>query len=668
MKCNDRESVGSGKSKGRGLSYFIILPLIIFYAELVLKIYCFHALFDRGLLYTALFSIVFGVALAILSSLWKGNAKRTVATVLVIVVTLFFMLQAVYVTVFNTFFTLFSVVGAEHVLGQFWLQALEGIYRSGIPLLFLLAPVVLFIVFGRRFAPVRRPKVQYLMAFIALAAGVQLLAVTVIKGDQNGVITYDYVYSGTFSPLLAVPRFGILTTLRLDVQNMLRENIAANVSKNDDDIANSTDETAATNGGGDEIGQPNVLEIDFDKLIANESDPNILDMDKYFASVVPTDQNQYSGMFQGYNLIWIVAESFSSLALDQAHTPTLYALAHEGFVFNNFYNPLWGVSTSDGEYVTATGLLPEAGVWSYYKSGSNEMPFGFGNMFNALGYTSRAYHDNTYTFYDRNISYPNMGYTYKGVGNGLNITDQWPESDVEMMQASVPDYIRDDHFLTYYMTVSGHMNYDFSDNRMAIKHEAAVADLPYSEPARAYVACNMELDEAVQSLISQLSAAGKLDNTVIVLSGDHYPYGLDQQSLEELAGHPIEKNFEMYRSTLIVWNAQMAPVQVDKYCSSLDIMPTLANLFGLPYDSRLVMGRDILSTAPSLVIFNNRSFITDLGRYNSATDQFIPNEGVTVPDGYVQSIAQEMENKFKYSAEILDYNYYKIVLPPVGGS
>ena len=120
-------------------------------------------------------------------------------------------------------------------------------------------------------------------------------------------------------------------------------------------------------------------------------------MHEYFKNVTPTTKNMYTGMFEGYNLIWIVAEGFSSLALDETHTPTLCQLASEGFVFNNFYNPIWGVSTSDGEYVATTGLIPKSGVWSYSRSSSNYMPFGFGNIFGKLGYECLAYHNHTYT-------------------------------------------------------------------------------------------------------------------------------------------------------------------------------------------------------------------------------------------------------------------------------
>ena len=179
----------------------------------------------------------------------------------------------------------------------------------------------------------------------------------------------------------------------------------------------------------------------------------------------------------------------------------------------------------------------------------------------------------------------------------------------------------------------------------------------------------MEFDLAVEYLIEQLRQAGKLEDTVIVISGDHYPYGLTLSEIQELRGGPVDTSFELYRSSLIIWSGDMTePVQMDKPCCSADIMPTLANLFGLDYDSRLLAGRDILSDAPGLVIFSNRSFISELGRYDAASDSFIPAEGASVPENYARDMLYgPVNDAFVYSAAILDNDYYSAVLPRSGG-
>jgi phosphoglycerol transferase MdoB-like AlkP superfamily enzyme len=381
-------------------------------------------------------------------------------------------------------------------------------------------------------------------------------------------------------------------------------------------------------------------------------------MNKYFSSVEPTATNKYTGMFKGCNLIMFTAEGFSPYAVDPVRTPTLYKMVTQGFHFKNFYNPVWGVSTSDGEYVACTGLIPKGGVWSFYKSGSIYMPFCMGNQFRKLGYLTKAYHDHTYTYYKRDVSHPNMGYDYKGIGNGLVVKKTWPESDVEMMDVTVPEYMDQQPFHSYYMTVSGHMNYNFFGNYMSSKNKSYVEDLPYSDPAKAYIACQLELEFAMKDLLGKLEAKGIADKTVIVLSADHYPYGLEKQYLDELAGHEVESNFELYKSDLIIYKEGMQPVEVDKPCASLDIIPTVSNLFGLDFDSRLLMGRDILSDAPPLVIFSNRSWITDRARKNTVSGAVTFTDGTTEDQDYVKKINRIVSDKFKFSARILETDYY----------
>ena len=166
----------------------------------------------------------------------------------------------------------------------------------------------------------------------------------------------------------------------------------------------------------------------------------------------------------------------------------------------------------------------------------------------------------------------------------------------------------------------------------------------------------------------QLEAAGKLDDTVIVLSADHYPYGLTDEEYSELFGHTVDPVFEIYENSLILWSADLEePVHVDKYCSSLDVMPTLANLFGLEYDSRLMAGRDILSDEPGLVIFSNYSFLTDQGAYDSTTDTFTMFDGSEPDPDYVAERVAEVQNRVAYSASILDWDYYRVVFGD-GGS
>ncbi len=437
----------------------------------------------------------------------------------------------------------------------------------------------------------------------------------------------------------------------------------------------------------------NKLDINFDELIANETNEDIKSMHEYFKNVNATSQNEYTGMFKGKNLIFITAEGFDTLAIDDILTPTLYELSTHGFIFSNFYQPLFPVSTSDGEYMNMTSLIPKEGVWSAYRSSKISMPFAIGNMFKPLGYKTNAYHNHSYKYYDRHLSHPNMGFNYVGCGNGLEKLMNcglWPESDLEMMEATVDDYIytklkedkneestmssseidnlveevkTNENFATYYMTVSGHLNYSKMGNNMARRNWDAVSNLPYSDAVKAYIACNIEFEKSMKYLMDRLKEAGILDDTVIVISPDHYPYGLknERDEMSEILGIDKLDKFENYRTTLILYNSAMKEdVVVEKYTGSIDILPTVYNLFGLEYDSRLLMGRDALSEDENgLVILSDRSWITDLGKYNSIRGEFTPHdESEVIPEGYVDEINGIVNGRFSMSSLILTNDYY----------
>ena len=163
------------------------------------------------------------------------------------------------------------------------------------------------------------------------------------------------------------------------------------------------------------------------------------------------------------------------------------------------------------------------------------------------------------------------------------------------------------------------------------------------------------------TLVKQLEEKGIADKTVIAISADHYPYGLEKAEIDELAGHEVESNFELYKSSFILWTKNRDAIVIDKPCSSLDIIPTLSNLFGLEYDSRLLMGSDILSSSDPLEIFSNRCFITDKAMYNSKTKEVINLTENQLEEEYINNINKIISRKFIFSAEILDRDYYSYV-------
>ena len=634
------------------LFYYI---LFIIYEELVFSCLIYRT-FPTGIWLIVLFSIPIAIILNILSSTFKPKANKIITYTITIFIAVLFGAQIVYYSMYESILSFYSILNGGQVT-EFMDVIFDMILRNWYGILLFILPIVILIVLHKKkvidFEKKNLKETVIKMGTVILVQIIAILCVNFIK--PNDIYSNKNLYYNTHVPKLTAQRMGFLTAMRKDFQRFVfgfEEKLTVNTSVKDSKDASEN--------------ECNVTDIDFGTLIENEEDETIKEMHEYFRNQEPSKKNEYTGMFEGKNLIVLVAESFSTLAIREDLTPNLYKLYNEGFKFENFYTPVFPVSTADGEYITDTSLIPKEGVWSFKEIVGNYMPYSYANAFEKLGYSSNAYHNHTATYYERDKYINTMGYdSYLAVGTGLEDrmdTSKWPNSDYEMIDVTVNDYINNDKFLAYYMTVSGHLNYTRSGNCMVYRNWDLVKNLPYSDKAKSYLATNIELDKAVGELINKLQLAGKLEDTVIVISGDHYPYGLTLDEINELSTYERDDTFEKYRMPLLIWSGSMEePINVEKIGSSLDILPTVLNLFGVEYDSRLLIGRDILSDVDPLVIFADRSFITDKGRYNSITGQFIPNEGVQVEEEYVQEINNIIYRKYQMSRLILEKDYYRTI-------
>ena len=163
-------------------------------------------------------------------------------------------------------------------------------------------------------------------------------------------------------------------------------------------------------------------------------------------------------------------------------------------------------------------------------------------------------------------------------------------------------------------------------------------------------------------LLNKLEESKRLEDTVIALVGDHYPYELTLEQVNELSEYEKDGIIEVNRSNFILYNSQMQTIKIDKVASQIDVLPTLYNLFGIDYDSRLIIGKDILSTEPGLAIFGNRSWVSDYGSYFSNSKKFIVKENKEVTEDYISQINQIVNNRINMSKLIIENDYYKKVI------
>lgn len=628
-----------------------------------------------------------------------------------------FAVQAVYFYIFKQPLQLRAIfIEGRDALTGYWQVALTGLLHI-LPLLLLLALPILGIEIIRKlkgWSPESMLNLNKLHISLLTCISLIYCLFVIIIGNTAG-FSYAEEYLEYYDPETVMRRMGVITLVQRDGIYEI-QTLCESLTRNEDIPHDGSDNSfAVMNMSGADIipsktlpeaqtphidaqtadehaaeydekipeepqepdTSPHAWEIDLTKLAElsqeNKEEKWLAD---YISELTPTNRNEYTGMFKGYNLIYLTAEGFSTYAIREDLTPTLYKLVNSSFVFNNYYVPLWSTSTSDGEYVNCTGLIPD-GQFSMKRSAVNNMAYTLPRFFETEGVYSRAYHNNTLSYYDRHLSHPNLGYDFKAIKLGecpanqwegqlftVETPDAWPASDYEMMVGTVDEYINDAQFHVYYMTVSGHVNYNFSGNRMSAWHKDDVSGLDMSENARAYIACNMELDKALKYLIDRLDEAGKLENTVICLSADHYPYGMSEEQYEELAGKDLSQNMDLYRNSLILWNAGMnEPIYVDKACCSVDILPTLLNLFGFDYDSRMYAGRDIFSDSEGLVIFKDKSFVSDTAVYSRKDKSTTWKTELTEEEkeAYISAEKQEVNNRYKFSSYILRNDYYNLI-------
>ncbi len=687
----------------------LFFPVAVFYLEMVVRLRTIGAPTGIELANIFFFSFSIGAFLSLIISFIRNKTAIWVtALILTVILAIILGSQMIYFEIFRVYYSLESTSMAGEAMTDFSTVMWDTIGKNIFYVLLLCVPTILIAVFGRVLSnyPAKRlpPILNYFCAAVmALAFILGSVSVASDSGDYGSLYYYKY-----HDPTESANKLGLLTSTRLAIQGYLFGELEEKVvvESGMDDIHNPF-ETEGDTTNPDETGPDGTTDpepppiIYGDNIMENlnfsKTSGKIGELNKYFTALTPTKQNQYTGMFEGYNLIFLTLEGFSHHVIDPNLTPTLYMMANEGFVFENFYNGTWGGSTSTGEYANLTGNFYNSTKCMTDYIGNTYQPFALGNQFKKLGYTTKAYHAWTYTYYNRNKSHPSLGYEWigynrndvKGYSGLENFTDKdgnkmkfpWVPSDHDTAKVTVSDFIDKEPFHVYYMTISGHTNYNWGGNAMCKKHRAFINSycqqygLDYSEEVRAYLACQYEVELMLTELVSNLRAEGMLERTVFAMSADHYPYGLSNESLSELYGIPqsgMNGNFELYRNAFILWSASMEePIHVDTPCSAIDILPTLSNLFGLEYDSRLMAGTDVLSGDEPIVIINfdegagSWNWLTRYGTYRTSNKKFTPAEGFTATEeeinAYVKSVNQLVSAKRKYTFYVIENDYYAYV-------
>ena len=213
-------------------------------------------------------------------------------------------------------------------------------------------------------------------------------------------------------------------------------------------------------------------------------------------------------------------------------------------------------------------------------------------------------------------------------------------------------------FMTWLTTVSGHQPYSAS-SILGDKYLNEFSNLNYPRELKRYLSKIKVTDDGLGVLLNGLEEKGILDDTVIILYGDHYPYGMSKSMIKNILTYNLD-DYEIERVPFVIYNSEMEPKTFSEYTSYINIVPTIANLFDLDYDPRLYMGTDLLSDDyESLVVFADGSWKNEKAYYNAQNGSVKNYTDNPYTTDEIKAINESVSYKMKMSSLAIRNNYFK---------
>ena len=629
---------------------FCLLFSVSFLIEVIFKLIMHLPLLDWSLLRITIGLIIINIIISVIVSFAKPKVTNIFIILFSFFITAYSIAQAGFYNYFGTFMS-FSTSSQAKAVGSFVGDFIHSFKPQYWLLLIPFILLIIYYIFIERQVNIiisnneinyldkiksKKAKTEYLEAqniknrkhlriinFLSFALVIVLSifygATLKIPFMQNKLqmIPNKVLFKNPTMPNIAVGQFGIEGFGFIDFKTILFNDDET------DSVLAATEETideTKTSNENDRI----IDDTLWNEVNDTETDKDYATLNSYFISKDITSKNDATGLLEGKNLIVIMMESGSNVITDYPeYFPNINKLYNEGWSWTNSFSPRNACSTGNNEMTGLTSLytINRNCTANIYKD--NTYYEAMFNLFNNQGYYTSSYHDYTDHFYYRHTIHPNMGSQRFYGANDLNITlgnsyQPWP-SDVEFIQKSTPNYITKDKYMSWLTTVSSHMSYSTS-SETGDMYLDLFKNESWDITAKRYMSKLKVLDNAIGELLAELTASGKLDDTVIALYADHYPYGLATSSFQSLAKYDVSNNGDIDRTPFIIYNPELTPTKYNEYTTYINILPTIANLFNLDYDPRLYGGIDLLSSEyPNIVVFADGSWRSDIAYYDSTS-------------------------------------------------
>ena len=488
---------------------------------------------------------------------------------------------------------------------------------------------------------------KYSISIIGLVIMYILTLNVTFMQNKFQYVTNKELFSNPTLPNVSVNQFGISVFGILDIKSKI---LGQSSTMN---LQSSNEETTRT-----------IDDEQINKIISQETDQTMNALNKYFYSQKVTETNEFTGYLENKNVIFIMLESVNTLMDNQEYFPTLSKLYNEGMTFTNNYSPRNNCSTGNNEFSAMTSLYTINNVCSANEYKNNTYFESIFNLFKNKGYDVSSFHNYTEKYYYRKTIHANLGSTYYGVDElGIEYSNKygvWP-SDVELMEKSFNIFANSDKekFMTLLTTVTTHQPYTIS-SEYGDKYLDMFTDLDVSISVKRYLSKMVELDKALEKLMELLEEKGILDDTVLVMFGDHYPYGLKTSELQEMFTSNLEDRKEIEKTPFIIYNSEIPAKKYDNYTTYINILPTVANLFNLDYDPRLYVGEDLFSSSYSnMAIFADGSWQSKYAYYDAESSKITYiKDGYKYTDEEIIEINGIINDKITMSNLAITKNYF----------
>jgi len=651
--------------------YFFTLFIItfgsLFFMETVFRLFSSDTIFTFIYLRVIVFDFLTSLIISFVLSFIDYKLSKKILLVIFFVLAIYSIFQLTYLNYMHRFFTMQdSTYGVDKVIAF----GIDFILSINIFHLMIFIPwlIILFKTkhwnFNKSPLKIKRVIIGSICIIIIHTLSICLLF---IGNDPEQLNTPYEIYTKVDHSSEAVHQIGIFRFLDRDLINFFNpteeEIVIVNIDTDNDPI----EEPIVTDNS------RNIDDTTWNTIIAQETNEDMLTIDQYLINQEIPDTNDMTGVFAGKNLILIMVEAFDYMAIDEELTPTLYKLVQESWFFDNFYSPQYSCATGQSEFAGLTSLAPEPSNCTINSYASNDYYESIFNLFNAKDYYSSSYHNWTDQYYNRVEAHKSMysDHFYNYDELPFDTIQGW-QSDHELFELALPYFLDEDQFFSFIITSSTHFPYDV-DSTLGNRYMDVINEIrpDYPIEVKRYISKAMELDKGIAYLIETLSEAGKLDDTVIILYGDHHPLRMDVTNFVKYSYGDNDRStiFGQSLTPFIIYNSTITANTFKKPMSTVDITPTIANLFDLNYDPRLYIGNDYFSDNEKTVYFANGSWLDSDGYYNANKSQFEPFTDAEIDIDALNTINTTIKNRFNISKLIYktDYFHYRheIVFPTI---